>query len=99
VRNGNFKSYLIEPEQFGFARCKKDDLSGGTPAENARITRDILSGKTGPKRDAVILNSAAAIHIARPELSLTDAVRLAGEIIDSGKALAQLERFIELSAS
>ena len=99
VRNGSFKSYLIEPEQFGFARCKKEDLLGGSPAENARITRDILSGKTGPKRDAVILNSAAAIHIARPELSLTDAVRLAGEIIDSGSAMSQLERFIELSAS
>ncbi|MDR2747740.1 MAG: anthranilate phosphoribosyltransferase, partial [Treponema sp.] len=99
VRNGTFKSYVIEPEQFGFTRCKKEDLLGGSPAENARITRDILSGKTGPKRDAVILNSAAALSIARPELSLADGIRIAGEIIDSGKALAQLERFIELSAA
>jgi anthranilate phosphoribosyltransferase len=95
---GRFKSYTIEPEQFGFTRCKKEDLLGGSPAENARITRDILSGKTGPKRDAVIPNSAAAISIARPELSLADGLNIAGEIIDSGKALAQLERFIELSA-
>ena len=96
---GAFKLYTIEPEQFGFSRCKKEDLLGGSPAENARITRDILSGKTGPKRDAVILNSAAAISIARPEVSLADAVGIAGETIDSGRALAQLERFIELSAA
>jgi anthranilate phosphoribosyltransferase len=99
LRNGAFKSYVIEPEQFGFSRCKKEDLVGGSPADNAKITRDILSGQTGPRRDAVILNSAAAISIARPEISLMDGVQLAGEIIDSGKALAQLERFIELSAA
>jgi anthranilate phosphoribosyltransferase len=99
LRNGAFKSYVIEPEQFGFSRCKKEDLVGGSPADNAEITRGILSGQTGPRRDAVILNSAAAISIARPELSLKDGVQLAGETIDSGKALAQLERFIELSAA
>jgi anthranilate phosphoribosyltransferase len=99
VRNGVFKLYTIEPEQFGFRRCKKEDLLGGSPAENARITRDILSGAAGPKRDAVILNSAAAISIARPEISLAEAVKTAGETIDSGRALAQLERFIELSAA
>ena len=92
-----FKSYVIEPEQFGFRRCKKEDLVGGTPAENAAISRAILSGETGPKRDAVLLNSAAAIHIARPELSIADAIVLARETIDSGRALRQLERFISLS--
>jgi anthranilate phosphoribosyltransferase len=97
VRDGRFESYVIEPEQFGFSRCKREDLSGGTPKDNAWITRDILSGAPGPKRDAVILNSAAAIHIARPELSLEDAIVLAREIIDSGKAREQLERFIKLS--
>jgi anthranilate phosphoribosyltransferase len=70
---------------------------GGSPAENAVITRAILEGKPGPQRDAVLLNSAAAIHIARPALSLDDALQLARETIDSGKALAQLERFIALS--
>jgi anthranilate phosphoribosyltransferase len=99
LRNGAFRSYVIEPEQFGFRRCKKEDLAGGSPADNAEITRAILSGQTGPRRDAVILNSAAAISIARPELSLMDGVQIAGKIIDSGKALAQLERFIELSAA
>jgi anthranilate phosphoribosyltransferase len=98
ARNGTFKSYVIEPEQFGLTRCKKEDLVGGTPAENARITRDILSGKPGPKRDAVLLNSAAAISIAKPELSIKEGIDIAREVIDSGKALEQLEKFITLSA-
>jgi anthranilate phosphoribosyltransferase len=97
VRNGEFKSYVIEPEQFGFKRCKKEDLAGGTPAENAVITRAILSGTPGPKRDAVLLNSAAAIHIARPEVSIVDAIVIAKEVIDSGKALKQLDQFVALS--
>ncbi|MDR0390036.1 MAG: anthranilate phosphoribosyltransferase [Spirochaetaceae bacterium] len=97
VRNGNFKSYVIEPEQFGFTRCKKEELVGGSPAENAGITRDILSGKKGPRRDAVLLNSAAAIYIARPSLSMAEALETARETIDSGRAGEQLERFVELS--
>jgi anthranilate phosphoribosyltransferase len=97
VRDGAFTSYVIEPEQFGFTRCKKDDLVGGTPVENAAISRAILSGEKGPKRDAVLLNSAAAIHIAKPEYSISDAISIAKETIDSGKALKQLEQFITLS--
>jgi anthranilate phosphoribosyltransferase len=97
LRNGELKSYVIEPEQFGFSRCKKEELSGGTPPENARITRDILSGTKGPKRDAVLLNAAAAIHIARPEVSMKEGIGIAADAIDSGKALAQLEQFISLS--
>jgi anthranilate phosphoribosyltransferase len=97
LRDGSFKSYTLEPEQFGFERCKKEELLGGTPAENARITRDILGGGKGPRRNAVLLNSAAAIHIARPELSMKDALALAADTIDSGKARAQLEQFIKLS--
>jgi len=99
LRNGEFKSYTLEPEEFGLSRCLKEELVGGTPAENAQITRDILCGAKGPRRDAVLLNSAAAIHIARPELSMKDALALAAETIDSGKALAQLEQFIALSRS
>jgi anthranilate phosphoribosyltransferase len=71
---------------------------GGAPAENAQITRDILAGKPGPKRDAVLLNSAAAISIARPGVSIADGLVIAREVIDSGKALKQLEQFISLSA-
>jgi anthranilate phosphoribosyltransferase len=97
VRNGEFKSYTIEPEQFGLRRCKKEDLVGGSPEENARITRKILHGEAGPKRDAVLLNSGAAISIARPELSIAQGIALARETIDSGKAKVQLERFAALS--
>ncbi|MDR1927858.1 MAG: anthranilate phosphoribosyltransferase [Oscillospiraceae bacterium] len=97
VRGGAFRSYVIEPEDFGLRRCAKSELSGGSPAENAAITRAVLSGETGAKRDAVILNSAAAIHIARPALSMQEAVALARELIESGAALRQLEQFIALS--
>jgi anthranilate phosphoribosyltransferase len=97
VRNGEFESYVITPEQFGLSRCKKEDLVGGSPEHNARITREILAGKPGPQRDAVLLNSAAAIHIARPSLSIGEALNLAAQTIDNGKAAAQLERFIALS--
>ncbi len=97
VVNGNYKTYEIEPEQFGMKKCKKEELLGGTPQENAKITRDILSGVKGAKTDAVILNSAAAIHIAKPEISITDAVNIAKEVIDNGKALTQLESYVKLS--
>jgi anthranilate phosphoribosyltransferase len=97
LRNGEFMSYVIEPEQFGFSRCKKEELTGGTPADNAKITRDILSGVKGPRRDAVLLNSAAAIHVARPEVSIKEGIAVAADMIDGGRALAQLERFISLS--
>jgi len=96
-RGGKFQTYTMDPEQFGFARCSKEDLTGGTPAENAQITRDILGGVQGPKRNAVLLNSAAAIHIARPEVSIQEGIAIAAETIDSGKAKAQLEQFIQLS--
>jgi anthranilate phosphoribosyltransferase len=99
LRSGFIKTYVIEPEQFGFTRCQKKELVGGTPAENAQITRDILSGEKGPRRDAVLLNSAAAIHIARPDVSIDEGIKIATEIIDSGKAGEQLNQFIAMSQS
>jgi len=97
LRDGFIKSYEIEPEQFGLTRCKKEELLGGTPPENAQITRDILSGVKGPKRDAVLINSAAAIHIAKPEISIKEGIAIAEEAIDSGKANEQLKQFTALS--
>jgi anthranilate phosphoribosyltransferase len=97
LRGGKFKSYVIEPADFGLIPCDKSDIEGGTPAENARITRSVLSGEKGPRRDAVLLNAAAAICVARPALGMPAAVALARETIDSGKALAQLEAFVALS--
>lgn len=99
-KNSWIKNYEITPEQFGFERCTKDDLKGGTPAENAEITRKILSGEIqGHKRNAVLLNAGAAIYIGGKADSMADGVKLASEIIDSGKATATLEKLIEVSNS
>ena len=97
VRDGNFDNYVIKPEQFGFPRCDKSDLIGGTPTENAAITRSILSGEQGPRRHAVILNSAAAIYIANRGMPMEAAIRIAEEAIDSGKAAEKLQQFAALS--
>ena len=97
IKDGWFKSYVIKPEDFGFARCTKDDLKGGTPAENAQITRDILAGAQGHKRNAVLLNAGAALYIGGKAATMKDGVTLAAELIDSGKALQTLEKVIEVS--
>jgi anthranilate phosphoribosyltransferase len=100
VRDGEFRNYVIRPEDYGFRRCDKSELMGGTPAQNAEITRNILAGtEKGPKLDAVLLNSAAAIHIAREERSISSAILKAKELIDSGAALRQLEQYIALSSA
>ena len=97
IRDGWFKSSVIAPEDFGLERCTKEDLRGGTPAENAQITRAILSGEKGPKRNAVLMNAGAALYIGGKADSLKDGVALAAENIDSGRAMATLNKFIEVS--
>lgn len=99
IKDGWFKSYTITPEDFGFERCTKDDLKGGSPQENAEITRNILNGEKGHKRNAVLLNAGAALYIGGKAGSFQDGITLAADIIDSGKALATLEKFIEVSNS
>lgn len=96
-KDGWFKSYVITPEQFGFARCTKADLEGGTPEENAKITRAILQGEKGHKRNAVLLNAGAGLYIAGKAESMEAGVKLAAELIDSGKVNETLGRFIEVS--
>lgn len=97
LQDGGYTSYVLTPEEVGLPRCRKEELVGGTPQENAAITRAILAGEKGPKRDAVLLNTAAALKIAGKVSSLQDGVRLAAQTIDSGAAKAQLEQFIRLS--
>ena len=97
IRDGWFRSYTIAPEDFGFERCRKEDLKGGTPLDNAGITRDILSGAKGPKRNAVLMNAGAALYIGGKADSMAEGIRLAEELIDSGKAMETLEKLIEVS--
>lgn len=96
-KDGWYKTYTIAPEDFGFQRCSKADLVGGTPAENAAITRAILSGEQGHKRNAVLLNAGAALYIGGKAETLQEGVKLTAELIDSGKALATLEKLIAVS--
>lgn len=96
-KDGWFRSYKISPEDFGLTRCEKKELVGGTPAENAAITRAILGGERGPKRDAVLMNAGASLCIGGKADNMADGIKLAGEIIDSGKALETLENFIKVS--
>ena len=98
IRDGWFQSYEITPEQFGYTRCSKEELTGGTPEENAEITRAILRGEErGAKRCAVCLNAGAAIYIAGKAQSMEEGVRMAEKIIDDGNAMKKLEQFIEES--
>ena len=97
INDGWFKSYTITPEEFGFSRCSKEDLKGGTPEENAQITLASLNGEKGPKRDAVLLNAGAALYIGRKAQNLKEGTVLAAKLIDSGKAAETLQRLITLS--
>ncbi len=97
IRDGWFKSYVITPEEFGFDRCAKEDLKGGTPEENAKITLAILNGEQGPKRNTVLMNAGAALYIGGKAESMADGIALAAQILDSGKALETLHKLIEVS--
>lgn len=97
-KDGWFKSYTIKPEDFGLNSCSKQELVGGTPQENANITLAILQGKEkGAKRNTVLLNAGAALYIGGKADSFNDGVQLSAQLIDSGRALATLEKFIEVS--
>jgi len=98
IRNGELTSYDITPEQLSFSRCTLEDLAGGSPAENAQITVDILTGRErGPRRDVTVLNSAMALYLGIDNCSVADCITLAQDIIDSGKAAAKLEEFRRLT--
>ena len=89
--NGTYKTYEIKPEDFGLTRCTREDLRGGDPAENAQIAIAVLKGEKGPRRDTVLMNAGAGLYIAGKASSIADGIRLAGELIDSGKALTVME--------
>ena len=98
IKDGTFTSYELTPEQFGYPRCEKEALQGGTPQENAAITRAILEGReSGAKRQAVCLNAGAALFIAGKADTMEAGVKMAESLIDSGAALKKLEEFMEKS--
>ena len=97
IKDGTLYTYEIKPEDFGLSRCKKEDLAGGDPKENAAITLAILNGERGAKRDAVLLNAGAALYIGEKAKSIQEGINLAARLIDSKKALKVLEDFIKVS--
>lgn len=97
IKDGWYRTSVITPEEFGFTRCTKEELKGGTPEENAEITRAILRGASGPKRDAVLMNAGASLYIGGKADSMKEGIALAAQLIDSGKAKETLEKLIEVS--
>lgn len=96
VRGNDIKYYTIKPEDFGFERVKKEELTGGTPQENAEITKAILSGKgTTAQKQAVALNAGACIYVENDGITLADGIKKAQEIMASGAAMKVLEGFIK----
>ena len=95
INGDEIKEYTIDPEELGLTLAKKEDIVGGTADENAVITKDILTGKEqGAKRDIVLLNAGAALYTIGKAETIKDGVKLAAEMIDSGKANEKLEQFI-----
>ena len=97
MKDGWYKTRIITPEEFGFQRCTKEDLRGGTPQENADITRAILNGEKGHKRNAVLMNAGAALYIAGKAPSMKDGIGLAAELLDSGKVKETLAQIVTVS--
>lgn len=97
-KDGWYKTYTIQPEEFGLTRDTKQDIEGGEPEYNAQISRAILSGElTGPKRDVVLLNAACGLYVAGKAECIQDGIAVAAELIDTGKALEKLEEFVAAS--
>lgn len=97
IRQGTLRHYVIRPEDYGIPRAQMEDLVGGDALENARITRSILEGTLGPKRDIVVFNSGCALYVRGLADSIEKGIAMAEESIDSGKALGKLEALIAAS--
>ena len=97
VRDGEVRESRLDPTVHGIARATRDDLRGGDPAESAGISRSVLDGEQGPKRDVVLLNAGAALEVAGVASDIDEGLRLAAASIDEGKAAGTLERWIAVS--
>lgn len=98
LKDGFYNTYEIKPEDFGLARGTKAEIVGGTPEQNADITRDILDGKErGTRRTAVLMNAGAGLYVTGKASSLKEGVELAGKLIDDGSARKVLDAFVKVS--
>lgn len=98
LKNGYYRTTEIKPEDFGFTRGNKEELVGGTPEENAEITKGILSGRIqGTKRNAVLLNAGLALYAAGAADTMAEGVKKAADLIDSGAAEKTMEAYIQVS--
>lgn len=97
ITHGSIKKYEISPEDFGIPIAKKSDIVGGDTKTNAKITSNVLKGKNGPQRDVILLNSAAGLYVAGNAKSIEEGIEIASDVIDSGKSLEQLNKFIKLT--
>lgn len=97
LRSGTVEEYDLYPEEYGLDCAPPESIHGGNAEENAEIVRQVLQGERGPKRDVVLLNSAAALVVSGGSNDMTGGVRVAGEVIDTGKALEKLDRLVEIT--
>lgn len=97
VNEGKWNSFFFDPRQFGFEFCQKEDLIGGDPQVNAKIALEVLGGEKGPKRDIVLLNSAVCLYMAYNQVTMRECVRMAANMIDTGKAMSQLDKLVQLT--
>lgn len=97
IRNGVIKSFIFDPKDYGFDYCHKEALMGDTPEVNAQITLAIFAGEKGPKRDTILCNAGLAIYLAKEDMTISEAIQLAGTLIDNGAALDKLNEFIKQS--
>jgi anthranilate phosphoribosyltransferase len=97
-RDGQVRLFTVTPEAVGLPRAALADLTGGSPAENAVALRDLMNGRTGPYRDIVLLNAAAAFLVGEKVETLREGVELAGQVLDDGRAKGALDKLVELTA-
>lgn len=97
IRDGKVVDYVINPEQLGMNLATNEDIKGGSAKENAEVIVNILKGHKGHKRDIVVLNSAAALYVGNVSASIKEGIKLAEELIDSGKAYEKMNELIEYS--
>ena len=98
LKNGKISSFQVRPQNFGFKYCDPKDLLGGNAQDNAKIIADLFDGKKGPKRDMVVMNTAAALVVGGTAESFKDGVRLAETALNTGRASDLLAQMRQASA-